>query len=268
MKKIIYILIFIVGFSCAKNKKPSYAQTKEIQLVSPNFTVDSIFFKNNATIHFSSVLANTTLKYTEDNSSITQQSKTLKSPLRIEKSSTIAVKAFHTDYKESETVKLQVKKIKHNISSAAIRIFPEPSSTYSANGATSLTDLKSGYPQFKKNNAWLGFNAKEISFNIILDKPLLLSKITLHTLTAQGDWIFAPEHISIKNNNTIIGELVNKEASKQSFSGANVNFTEVPITPKTYNALNIVVKSLNGIPNWHSGANNIPWFFIDEIIVE
>ncbi|PKB44992.1 hypothetical protein AX016_3225 [Cellulophaga sp. RHA19] len=268
MKKITYILIFIVGFSCTKNKKQNYAQTKEIQLVPPNFTVDSIFFKNNATINFSSTLANTTLKYSVGNSSITHDSKILESPLKIEKSSTLAVKAFHTDYKESETVKLQVKKIKHNISNASIRIFPEPSDTYSANGAASLTDLKSGYPQFKKNNAWLGFNTKEISINVVLDKPLLLSKITLHILTAQGDWIFAPEQISIKNNNKVIGELVNKKASKKSLSGANVNFTEVPITPKTYNEFTIVVKSLNGIPNWHSGANSTPWFFIDEIIVE
>ncbi|WP_435314208.1 FN3 associated domain-containing protein [Cellulophaga fucicola] len=268
MKNIVYIMVIALFFSCTESKETSFAQTKDIKVVSPNFTVDSIFFKNNATINFRTAIANTELRYTTDTSNITNNSKLITTPLKVNKSSLLKVKAYHPDFKESETIKLQLKKVKHAISNATVTINPMPSDSYPANGPSSLTDLKSGTIQFKKNNTWLGFNTKEVTIKVDLAKELTLSNITLHTLTAQGDWIFAPEEISIYSDSKLIGNYNSKNASSQTKESTIIDFIEVPVTTNTYSSFAITIKSLDKIPAWHPGANSTPWFFIDEIIVE
>ena len=268
MKNIVYVMVIVLFFSCIESKRTSFTQTKDIKVVSPNFTVDSIFFKNYATINFRTAIANTELRYTTDTSSVTSNSKLITSPLKVDKSSLLKAKAYHPDFKESEAIKIQLKKVKHSISNATVTINPMPSDSYPANGPSSLTDLKSGTIQFKKNNTWLGFNTNEVTIKIDLEKELSLSTITLHTLTAQGDWIFAPEEIFIYSNSKLIGNYNNKNASSQTKESPTIDFIDVPVTANTYSSFTITIKSLDKIPAWHPGANSTPWFFIDEIIVE
>lgn len=270
MKYFLSLLWVVLIFSCEQQKETAgtFVNAAEIQLCPPNYTVDSVFFKEKATLKFSFSFADAEIRYTTDGSEVTTASAVYSNALQIDKTSTIKAKVFHKDYQASDELQFDLSQLKYNISDADITMAPAPAGNYTANGSKSLVDFKTGSTQFGANNQWLGFNKSDVVFNFKLSQELALSKVMVHLMTAQNSWIFSPHTISVISNTELIGFYTHKNAGLKSTKSAETNFIEIPISPGNYKAFTLVIHCLDKIPDWHAAAGKTPWLFIDEIIVE
>lgn len=269
MKYVIGILVFAVFVSCQKQQKSqggNFVESGTIQLTAPNYSVDSVFFSNSATVTLHFRYPNATIKYTTDGTEVTNSSTVYEKPIVVKNASKIKAKAFHPDFAESEEVIVKATKVKHNISDAIISVFPAPAKEYFGTGASTLVDLRKGTLKTRNVDTWLGFNATEVVIKTHLPKTLNLSKITLSTFTSQGGWIFSPYKVSVFSGTEQIGEYSNENADKKEEIA--MKMIEIPIEPKEYKTIKIVVHNLEKMPDWHPNKGSLPWFFIDEMIVE
>lgn len=270
MKYLFCFFSLVLVFSCQQQKETTgtFVDTGDIQLIPPIYSIDSVFFKDQATVDFSFSYPDSEIRYTMDGSEVTAASELYSNPFNVHKTSKIKAKVFHKDFKTSDVVEFDAKKLKYNISDAAITTIPSPGSNYTANGGKSLVDAKSGTLQFRNSDRWLGFNSPEVVFKLKLSRKLDLSKIIVHLMTAQNSWIFSPHAIAIYSDTKLIGQYSNEKVDQKIAGDASLNFIEIPIEEAPYDFLKIVVQSIEKIPDWHPATGQTPWLFIDEIIVE
>ncbi|MCK0156427.1 chitobiase/beta-hexosaminidase C-terminal domain-containing protein [Cellulophaga sp. F20128] len=270
MKYLLCFFSLALIFSCQRQKETigTFVDTGDIQLIAPTYKIDSVFFKNKATVAFTFAYPNSEIRYTTDGSEVTAASPLYTHPFNVRKSCKVKAKVFHEDFKTSDIVEFDAKQLKHNISKAIITIAPSPGNNYTANGTKSLVDAKSGTLQFRNSDRWLGFNKDEVVINLSLPKKLELSKLIVHQMTSQNSWIFSPQKIAVFSGSKLIGQYLNETAAEKFPGDASLNFIEIPIEQATYESFKIVVHNLEKIPDWHPAANQTPWLFIDEIIVE
>ncbi len=263
--KTIMFLFGLVTMSC-QSQKISFLSLDTVRLAKPVITIDSMLFRNAATLKFNLAQESAFIKYTLDGSEVSEGSALYNSPIKINKTSVVNIKAFHPQYMPSENQEVIVRKMKTNISSSEVTVEPEPNTNYYGDGNITLIDGRKGSINFRNGNRWLGFQEREINIHLKFSRPLLAEKIVVSALQDQGSWIFLPETVSVSSKDDIIGNItLNNSAVENSKS---LDFLEIPIKKERYKEINIKVAALQEIPDWHQGKGTLPWLFIDEIIVE
>ncbi len=265
MKCISFLLILFVLVSC-KTDRVSYEETGNFQLAAPIIQVDSVLFKQAATVTMGFGFPNSEIKYTLDGSEVDEESPVYEGPITVNNSATIKAKAFHPDFKGSEQTLVQVAKITHSISDATIILKPEPHDNYRGQGAKGLIDMQKGTAQFRGGNQWLGFQTGETIIDIHLAKALELSNLKVSCLQNQGGWIFLPKEIVVRSGSKEVGNVFLETAGEKQENQLKV--IPIPIEKGNYTQLTITVYSLDEIPQWHQGKGTTPWLFLDEILVE
>ena len=265
MKCISFLFIFIMLVSC-KTERDSYEETGNFQLASPIIHVDSMLFRQAATITMSFGFPNSEIKYTLDGNEVDEESPVYDGPVEVNNSAMIKAKAFHTDYKSSEQTHVQVEKVRHNISEATIVVTPEPHDNYRGQGPKGLVDMHKGSSQFRNGSTWLGFQAAKVTIDIDLAQELELSLLKVSCLQNQGGWIFPPNKIVVHSGSKEIGKVTLDSAGEKQEN--QLKMIMIPIKEGSYSQFAITVLSLDEIPQWHQGKGTIPWLFIDEILVE
>ncbi len=145
----------------------------------------------------------------------------------------------------------------HNGLSSKVDLITKPSPTYSTGGGFTLVDgIKASRPW--KGNEWLGFNLKEVEFNIELPEIKKISKVEIGFLDAKGSWIYLPKNIEVfaLNSDEKWKSIITLEITEESIS--------IPLDIQT-NTLKFKIHSIDRIPDGVEGAGNIPWTFIDEV---
>ncbi|WP_394750234.1 chitobiase/beta-hexosaminidase C-terminal domain-containing protein [Spongiimicrobium salis] len=238
---------------------------KDFQLAPPILHIDSTFFNKNAHLEMKFEFSGATIRYTLDGSKVGLDSPKYTKPIVLRKSCIVKARSFHPEYRASETRELQIVQQKSDFSKTEIRVSPQPSSNYAARGTLSLKDSQKGSLDFRSGNHWVGLQSKSIAFTLHFSSATKISQITLSTLIDQENWIFSPKAVTVFSEAKRIGQLElpkAREIQKKQFQ-----FISIPLVSQTYKNLQIVVHSLADIPDWHPGSG-IPWFFIDEILVE
>jgi len=269
MKYFIGFLAFVFIISCQEQQKPDnnvFVKSGTIQLTPPSFSVDSVFFNNSATIALKFRYPDAIIKYTTDGSEVSNTSTTYKKPIVVSNTSEIKARVFHANFIESSEISVKATKIKNNISDAIVSVYPAPAKEYFGTGASTLVDLRKGTSKIRNVDTWLGFNTSEVVIKAQLTKPLKVSKITLSSFSSQGGWIFSPYMVSVFSGTEQVGQYSNKDADKKEEAG--MKMIEISIELKEYKSLKIVVHNLEKMPDWHPNKGNLPWFFIDEMIIE
>lgn len=269
MRYFIGFFAFVLIISCQNKQKlhnDVFVKSGTIQLTPPTYTVDSVFFNKSATLALNFRYPDAIIKYTTDGSEVTNTSSIYEKPITISKTLEIRAKVFHNNFVESNEITIKATKIKHDISDAIISVYPPPAKEYYGTGASTLVDLRKGTSKIRNVDTWLGFNASEAVIKTEFAKSLKISNITLSSFTSQGGWIFSPYMVSVFSGTEQVGQYSNKDADKKEETG--MKMIEIPIEPKEYKSLKIVVHNLEKMPDWHPNKGNLPWFFIDEMIVE
>ncbi|GMN10712.1 MULTISPECIES: chitobiase/beta-hexosaminidase C-terminal domain-containing protein [unclassified Croceitalea] len=262
----IVLLVFSLSFwSCKQSTEPKYAKNEVFELAPPRVNIDSTIFKNSARIAVDFEVDGAKIHYTNDGSNVGESSKNYEEPLLINKSGKYNFKVFHPDYQASEQVSIAVIKIKQSISEAEVITSPLPHANYAGNGTNSLTDLKKGSTQFRNGFFWLGFLSPTTTIQLNFKRELAISKIVLSTLKDHNSWIFSPKSIAVASNSKNIGVL--KLKSPDSVQPTQLEFIEIPLEKGVYSEIDLQL-TMENIPEWHQGKGTVPFFFIDEILVE
>ncbi len=277
MTRISYILIFLMGFLLACSPRiqenSSFASVGIFQLATPQLEIDSILFQHAATIRLTLGHPNVQIRYTLDGSEVTVQSPLYTQSIKPMVSGAIKVRAFHSDFKPSETVEQRFFKVQPVPKGTTIAVSPKPHQNYPGGGANALIDLQTGTTNFRNGKAWLGFQNQEITIDIAFDKAPKLKAISLSLLEDIGAWIFMPERIELYD--LTISDSP-KLLSHQSFnapidfSPSRLHFVTLPIKFEGDSSKMIRIKIINmtAIPDFHPGKGTPPWLFISEVLLE
>jgi hexosaminidase len=150
----------------------------------------------------------------------------------------------------------------HNALGLPIDLITLPNDRYSGNGALTLVDgIRGSLPW--KGHEWLGFDTSEIILQLDLLEVKKVNSLNLGYLTDHSSWIHSPNSIQLYGAKSLKKKWkrINEKNSSQNEDNINIEFLS------KVRFLKIVVKSLTMIPEGFPGEGNIPWTFLDEIIV-
>jgi len=205
--------------------------------------------------------------YTLDGTEPNLNSEHYSQPFHINQSEIIKARAFKKNHSNSGVTKFDAKVITNinNLTSSVL-----PASAYSGRGLVSLVDQTRGSTDCRDGN-WLGFQGEDVELNLVFEEEVNISTIELGILDDKNSWIFNPEEIKFsisndENKYVDIGRLTYKNENK---------VTEPKIIKATKEFNNVLAKNLkleinavNQCPDWHNGAGEKAWLFIDEIIIK
>jgi hexosaminidase len=152
----------------------------------------------------------------------------------------------------------EINVIAHKALGANVNFITKPSPKYD-NGSLTIVDGQLGARPWK-GNEWLGFDSDSVAFDIVLDKPIKVKELRIHTLHDPNSWIWAAQTYNISFSK--IG-VANGIADGYS---TDETITIDEINEKTQ-IIHVVLYGLGHIPSGNPGAGNVPWMFIDEIEV-
>lgn len=145
-----------------------------------------------------------------------------------------------------------------------------PAKRYKGNDVFTLFDNQSGDVDFK-NEKWLGFRAKDFEIIIDLGESQTLNEIGIGYLINHGSWIFAPTEVeasfSIDGQHFVpLFKESMEESTNQKESVVSSYIKK--ISPVNANFLKLKVSNIGKCPDWHTGAGEPAWLFVDEVIFE
>lgn len=144
-----------------------------------------------------------------------------------------------------------------------------PDLRYPGKGAVSLVDGQLAESTYR-DGRWLGFAEPVLQLDIDLGKHVLVTECRVGFLQQQSAWIFPPTGFQVAvatdaaDYQTVIQTgcaVVSDDVSRRIELGGC-------ITPVMTQYLRIDVLGLTACPQWHMGAGEPPWIFIDEVIIK
>lgn len=205
-------------------------------------------------------LKDKSIRYTLDGSVPDVNSKRYGGPLSITETTTIKAAVFDTEKQLganfSETINF------HKAVGKKITIDKAPHTAYSGSGANGLINGVQGSDKRFGDKEWLGFWGDTIEIVIDLGKLTEIESIETRFYNGNGQWIYAPEYVTIYFD---IETGINKTIllnSKETIVPAKLN-----IAIKT-RFIKLVIPNYGIIAEGLQGAGNKAWTFIDEIIVK
>jgi hypothetical protein len=239
-------------------------QSADIRLSPPIAQYASTLFADSAALSFLPGHPGSQVRYTLDGSDPRPASPVFEVKKYFTSSTLIKAASFHPDFQSSDFVEIDFVKVPEVLGVKSINLLTAPNVQYKGEGAASLIDLKKGGLNFR-DPVWMGFSEGKAEIEIYFTAPRNVKKVIVSTMVDQGSWIFLPAKIVVETDAGRFDMLTDspEAAAPEQLSYEGIHFGEV----KTQR-LRIRIESLAEIPGWHPGAGNIPWFFIDEIVVE
>lgn len=183
---------------------------------------------------------------------------------------TTTVKAYAaTDQGESAVVDIQLVKKDPNIS---LDIKSEYANQYAAYGDMTVIDGIRGNNEYRTGD-WQGYWAQDIVMEVEFKSPRTLKSIGIGCLEDTKSWIFLPSMVLFEGstdgeNFLPIGANMVVNTDKE-VEPANIVDLKVDASAQgPLKKIRITVVNYGKCPDWHLGAGNDTWLFIDEILFD
>lgn len=149
-----------------------------------------------------------------------------------------------------------------------IAITYKPHPNYKAKGAATLVDGKLG-PDNYGSGFWVGFYNNDLEAVIDLQKTQKISEVTLRCCVVTGDWIFDAKGIKVEVSTDGEKYTTVKEEHYPTMTGHFEGIVPHRLSFEPQDARYVIVtaQTENVIPEWHNGAGNKGFLFVDEIMV-
>jgi hexosaminidase len=137
-----------------------------------------------------------------------------------------------------------------------IHLETKPSSKYPGQGAFTLVDGLLGINPWK-GSQYLGFDTNNVQLKVSLPTNKKTNQIHISALTDESAWIYQPKTIEIwhlKNNERTLFKSL-------SYVNGFIDITGIE------NEIEIILIGNSKIEEGKAGAGNVPWMFLDEIII-
>lgn len=188
-------------------------------------------------------------------------------PIRVNKAISLDAYALADDRDTSKTDRSSFNKI-HNDWKISITNPYNPQ--YTGGGEMALVDGQHGGPNFR-TGSWQGYHGVDFEATIDMGKPVRIGKISATFLHDQRSWIFLPVSVYfyISQNGDDYSEVANlipvtdekiPEAVIEEFSKKDLN--------QSCRFIKIKGVTRGTCPDWHVGAGDQAWIFVDEITIE
>lgn len=240
---------------------------KIAEIKAPDLLTKNTLFTDTLSIKLDSKLKGTKVFYTLDGTEPDSTSLEYKTPVLIDSTTNIAIKAYKDGWLPSDTKKEVFIKVTHKVKDYTIVHKPEKQYF----GPKKLFDFKLGSENFK-DEKWNGYLGNDLNTILNLGEEKEVNTITVNCLGRSRDWILFPKNIQVYASSDktsgfkLVGNLPiveNEQTESTVIKKFNVKM------PKHTKAqyFKVIAKNPKVLPEWHEGAGNPPWIFIDEIIV-
>jgi predicted alpha-1,2-mannosidase len=187
-------------------------------------------------------------------------------PIRFDNSSTLYAKAV-LNGKESFVETAEYNKIS---AGKKVNIKYPYSNQYTAGGNNALVNTLRGGVNFRTGN-WQGYHGVDFDAVIDLGKLQFVKQIGAGFLQDEGSWIFMPEWVSFAistdgKNFQELGVIANDINPRQS--GGIVKEFVLEKVNQEIRYIHIIAKNRGKCPEWHKGAGETAWIFVDEVWME
>lgn len=274
---LVICLCLLFSFACSTADKtgqtlgpPAFADSNTFRLSDPSIQSGEAFFEQTTSLILSHGLGGAQLHFTLDGSDPTSDSPVYLNPVPINKTTEFKVRAFHTNFLESNIISKQFIKLPPPIPVKQIDMNRKPNENYLGKGSKGLIDRQKGSTNFRTHH-WMGFNGGDLEIEIELVDPHSLGSLTFSLLSDQGSWIFLPQMITVQASKDGVEYF---EVTKQTLEGTaegakpKLEFIKIPMRETKTKFLKIRITSEEAIPDWHPGKGTAPWLFIDEMLME
>lgn len=192
--------------------------------------------------------------------------KEYQSPIEVTQTTALSVYAQKAGLVASEMVKAE---FFHTAAFKELKLTPEASTNYRAEGNLSLFDGQRGSDNFK-DGKWLGFEGDDVEIIVDLGTVKAIKQIRLSCMQNLGGWIFYPQQLTYELSQDGSAYTAAYTYQHQVTKEDSDGFSEFPSVMKDIKARYIKVKARNvGVcPAWHDGSGGKAWMFIDELLVE
>jgi hexosaminidase len=256
------LFLWLLIFSCKNEEiKVNYLQKEEVQLVQPRIMASSMVIDSFVTIKADRNIDGAEIFYSDDGSEPTRNSTQFIEKIKIKEPKELKFKAFHNNFKASETA--SIKLYKKGYFASDIKWFTNVNEKYKGVGSFTLINGKKASLEYN-NPEWMGFDtiAKAI---VKFHKKTHIKSIDIGYLNDPASWIFPPTEIEIIIKNFTVQHFNFRiEPLVEMTNRAMLTFN-MPINQEVI-ALTITLKNVQEIPDWHDGKGNRAWLFMDEWI--
>ena len=149
-----------------------------------------------------------------------------------------------------------------------VRLLTPFSDKYPAGGPAALTNGLHGPNDYHCN--WLGFEGEDLDAVIDLGKDTTFSTVTVGFLQQWYAWIWLPIHIDIDissdgKNYKLVSSVAN--TVPDTTAGAFSKQFTADLGPQRARYIRVSALSRKTCPDWHLGAGQKSWIFVDEVVV-
>ena len=143
--------------------------------------------------------------------------------------------------------------------------------SYAASGPNTLIDKIRGSKDFRTGD-WQGFQGKDIEAIVTFTEPRNIENIGVSFLRDIRSWIFDPQQIIIETSEDgksylPAAEFVIKTANKDT-EEKGLGSVARAVKLKNVKSIRYTIRNQGPCPDWHLGAGNPTWIFLDELIFE
>lgn len=250
-------------FGFEKENRPVQQITDYQITANPYFKSDSKTFETSMSIEIHAGIPRSNLRWGYHTIEDEPVLRKYKGPIAVEKNSRLVAVANlngkNSFFEEAEYVKMP--------SGMSVKIKNPYSSQYTAGGDIALINTLRGGENFTTGN-WQGYYGVDLDVVIDLGNSQNITEIGATFLQDQNSWIFMPRYVDYLISTdgeqfTRIGQVRNDIGDHAEGGIIKEFITETD--PQKVRYIKVFAKSIGKCPDWHKGAGNPAWIFVDEV---
>lgn len=243
--------------------------SQKLALTAPKINPSRSFFQKEVMVSLTHPVSGVQFHYTLDGSDPDSTSALLyKDPFPIQKDAILRVKGKKEGWLPSNEVRQNF--YATFIAPQKVTLETKPSQQYKARKEESFFDLESG----GSNNAdgkWLGFQGNDLSASLFFDSPVKVDTLALSIKQDYGQHIYPPQYIEVWGGaDTLNLKLLNKVKLDMDKPDKirNRRIIACHLPSQNISVIRLKTKHYAKIPDGLPGNGNVPWLFVDEIILK
>lgn len=250
-----------------QEERPKSAITDHLILPVPFFAAASSSFQEELPLKIRHIDPNAEIYYRTQSEDISKPDYLYEKPLLVEENEIFSAYAVKNSQMISKIARASYYKI-HN--DWKISVKNPYSSQYTGGGEMGLADGQKGGTNFR-TGSWQGYQGCDFEATIDMGDMTKIKGISVTFLQDQRSWIFMPEKVEFLisgdgSNFRSIAEIGNDTDEKlpdaviQAFTKSDLKLEG--------RYIKVFAKNRGICPDWHVGAGDKAWIFVDEITIE
>ncbi|MGK0252678.1 MAG: hypothetical protein ACI9OE_000122 [Mariniflexile sp.] len=261
--ELLWVLIILLLLGCKRPYQELFLQQNQISLAQPRIQRANTIIDSFVIVKVDLGIEDADIYYTSDGSQPTTSSVKYKAPFKVTENNTYKFRAFHANWKASETSTMTFYKKGHVPDE--IIWFSKENMKYKGEGSLTLINQKKAALPFN-NPQWVGFDSI-VNAKVVFKDKTMIKSIDIGFLSDPQSWIFPPSEIIVyiddtdKSSDKItsqINEMLNMVPSEMGNINLEIN--------REVKSIRLEINNLQSIPKWHDGSGNRAWLFMDEWI--